>query len=122
NKGIKTLAIYGGQQMGRQIRALKDGPHIVVATPGRLLDHMRRRTIKLNDIQVAVLDEADEMLNMGFIDDIKDILKGITTERQTLLFSATMPRQIREIATTMMKNTKEIKTKKKEKKVENIKQ
>src|SRR5699024_8930410 len=69
NKGIKTLATYGGQQMGRQIRALKDGPHIVVATPGRLLDHMRRRTIKLNDIQVAVLDEADEMLNMGFIDD-----------------------------------------------------
>src|SRR5699024_7127580 len=104
NKGIKTLAIYGGQQMGRQIRALKDGPHIVVATPGRLLDHMRRRTIKLNDIQVAVLDEADEMLNMGFIDDIKDMLKGIPTERQTLLFSATMPRQIREIATTMMKN------------------
>src|SRR5699024_8280073 len=99
NKGIKTLAINGGQQMGRQIRALKDGRHIVVATPGRLLDHMRRRTIKLNDIQVAVLDEADEMLNMGFIDNIKDILKGIPTERQTLLFSATMPRQIREIAT-----------------------
>ena len=122
NKGIKTLAIYGGQQMGRQIRALKDGPHIVVATPGRLLDHMRRGTIKLNDIQVAVLDEADEMLNMGFIDDIKDILKGIPTERQTLLFSATMPRQIREIATTMMKNPKEIKTKAKEMTVENIKQ
>src|SRR5699024_1871231 len=72
SSGIKTLSIYGGQQMGRQIRALKDGPHIVVATPGRLLDHMRRRTIKMSDIQVAVLDEADEMLNMGFIDDIKD--------------------------------------------------
>src|SRR5699024_9557424 len=118
----KTLAIYGGQQMGRQIRALKDGPHIVVATPGRLLDHMRRRTIKLNDIQVAVLDEADEMLNMGFIDDIKDILKGIPTERQTLLFTTTMPRQIRKIATTMIKNPKEIKTKANEMTVENIKQ
>src|SRR5690625_6127337 len=106
--------------MGRQIRELKDGPHIVVATPGRLLDHMRRRTIKLNDIQVAGLDEADEMLHMGFIDDIKDILKGIPTERQTLLFSSTMPRQIREIATTMMKNPKDIKTKSKEMTVENI--
>src|SRR5690625_7223525 len=80
-KGIKTLAIYGGQQMCRQIRALKDGPHIVVATPGRLLDHMRRRTIKLNDIKVAVLDEADEMLNMRFICDIKDILNDFPTER-----------------------------------------
>ena len=122
NKGIKTLAVYGGQQMSRQIRALKDGPHIVVATPGRLLDHMRRRTIKMSDIQVAVLDEADEMLNMGFIEDIKDILKGIPKERQTLLFSATMPRQIREIATTMMNNPKEIKVKAKEMTVENIKQ
>ncbi len=122
NKGIKTLAVYGGQQMGRQIRSLKDGPHIVVATPGRLLDHMRRRTIKMSEIQVAVLDEADEMLNMGFIDDIKDILKGIPKERQTLLFSATMPRQIREIAATMMKSPKEIKVKAKEMTVENIKQ
>ena len=122
NKGIKTLAIYGGQQMGRQIRALKDGPHIVVATPGRLLDHMRRRTIKMQEIEVAVLDEADEMLNMGFIDDIKDILKGIPKERQTLLFSATMPREIRDIATNMMNNPKEIKVKAKEMTVENIKQ
>ncbi len=122
HKGIKTLAIYGGQQMGRQIRALKDGPHIVVATPGRLLDHMRRRTIKMQEIEVAVLDEADEMLNMGFIDDIKDILKGIPKERQTLLFSATMPREIRDIATNMMNNPKEIKVKAKEMTVENIKQ
>lgn len=122
NKGIKTLAVYGGQQMSRQIRSLKDGPHIVVATPGRLLDHMRRRTIKMSEIQVAVLDEADEMLNMGFIDDIKDILKGIPKERQTLLFSATMPRQIRDIATNMMNNPEEIKVKAKEMTVENIKQ
>src|SRR5699024_4686340 len=82
----------------------------------------RSRTIKMSDIQVDVLDEADEMLNMGFIDDIKDILKGIPKERQTLLFSATMPKQIREIATTMMNNPKEIKTKSKEMTVENIKQ
>src|SRR5699024_5597770 len=92
-KGVRALAVYGGQQMGRQIRALKDNPHIVVATPGRLLDHLQRRTIKMNSIQVAVLDEADEMLNMGFIDDIKAILQAIPSERQTLLFSATMPRE-----------------------------
>lgn len=121
-KGIRALAVFGGQHMDRQIRALKDRPHIVVATPGRLLDHIRRRTIRLNDIKVAVLDEADEMLNMGFIDDIKDILKAIPEERQTLLFSATMPKEIREIATTLMNNPVEIKVKAKEMTVENINQ
>src|SRR5699024_3514998 len=102
-KRIRALAVYGGQQMGRQIRALKDRPQIVVATPGRLLDHLKRRTIRLSDIKTVVLDEADEMLNMGFIDDIKEILQLVPDERQTLLFSATMPREIREIATTLMK-------------------
>lgn len=121
-KKIRALAIYGGQHMDRQIRALKDRPQIVVATPGRLLDHLRRRTIRLNDIQIAVLDEADEMLNMGFIDDIKDILRAIPNERQTLLFSATMPKEIREIATTLMNNPEEIKVKAKEMTVENIDQ
>src|SRR5699024_9359647 len=106
-KGVRTLPVYGGQHMDRQIRSLKGGPQIVVATPGRLLDHMRRRTIRTNDIQTVVLDEADEMLNMGFIDDIKNILKGIPEERQTLLFSATMPKEIRDIATNLMKKTKE---------------
>lgn len=120
--GIRALAIYGGQQMDRQIRALKDGPQIVVATPGRLLDHMRRRTIRTDHVQTAVLDEADEMLNMGFIDDIRDILKGIPEERQTLLFSATMPKEIRNIATTLMKDPKEVKIKAKEMTVENIEQ
>ncbi len=120
--GIRALAIYGGQQMDRQIRALKDGPQIVVATPGRLLDHMRRRTIRIDHVQTAVLDEADEMLNMGFIDDIRDILKGIPEERQTLLFSATMPKEIRNIATTLMKEPKEVKIKAKEMTVENIDQ
>ncbi|MGX4670615.1 DEAD/DEAH box helicase [Cerasibacillus sp. JNUCC 74] len=121
-KGIRAFAVYGGQHMERQIRALKDGPQIVVATPGRLLDHMRRRTIRTDYIRIAVLDEADEMLNMGFIDDIRDILKQIPEERQTLLFSATMPKEIRDIATNLMKNPKEIKIKAKEMTVENIDQ
>src|SRR5699024_9169594 len=88
-KVTRALAVSGGQHIHQQIKALKDRPQIVVATPGRLLDHIRRRTIRLSDIKVAVLDEADEMLNMGFIDDIKEILKQIPEERQTLLFSAT---------------------------------
>ncbi|WP_010651754.1 DEAD/DEAH box helicase [Oceanobacillus massiliensis] len=120
--GMRALSIYGGSPMDRQIRALKDGPQIVVATPGRLLDHMRRKTIRIDAVQTAVLDEADEMLNMGFIDDIRDILKGIPAERQTLLFSATMPKEIRDIATTLMKSPKEVKVKAKEMTVENIDQ
>lgn len=120
--GAKTLPIYGGQQMDRQIRGLKDGPHIVVATPGRLLDHIRRRTIDISEVQIAVLDEADEMLNMGFIDDIKDILKAIPSERQTLLFSATMPKEIRQIGVTMMKDPVEVRVKTKEMTVSNIDQ
>ncbi|MEW9677261.1 DEAD/DEAH box helicase [Lentibacillus sp. L22] len=121
-KGLRTLPVYGGQHMERQIRALKDGPHIVVATPGRLLDHMRRKTIHIDHVTTAVLDEADEMLNMGFIEDIREILKGIPEDRQTLLFSATMPKEIREIATHLMKNPEEIKVKAKEMTVENIDQ
>lgn len=121
-RGIRALAVFGGQHMERQIRALKDGPQIVVATPGRLLDHMRRKTIRINNVHTAVLDEADEMLNMGFIDDIRDILKGIPEDRQTLLFSATMPKEIRDIATNLMKDPKEIKVKAKQMTVENIDQ
>ncbi|MFD1019317.1 DEAD/DEAH box helicase [Thalassobacillus hwangdonensis] len=121
-KGVRALPVYGGQHMERQIRALKDNNQIVVATPGRLLDHIRRKTIKLQTVHTAVLDEADEMLNMGFIDDIKDILKAIPEQRQTLLFSATMPKAIREIATTLMKKPEEVKVKAKEMTVENIEQ
>ncbi|WP_082235572.1 DEAD/DEAH box helicase [Halobacillus massiliensis] len=120
-KGIRTLPIYGGSNMDRQIRALKDN-HVVVATPGRLLDHIRRKTIKLENVHTAVLDEADEMLNMGFIDDIRDILKALPEHRQTLLFSATMPKEIRNIATTLMKSPEEVKVKAKEMTVENIEQ
>ena len=101
-KRIHALPIYGGQGIDWQIRALKKRPHIIVATPGRLMDHMRRRTIRLNEIKIVVLDEADEMLNMGFLEDIETILKEIPEERQTLLFSATMPRQIQNIASRFM--------------------
>ncbi|WP_047981039.1 DEAD/DEAH box helicase [Ornithinibacillus contaminans] len=121
-KGVRVLPVYGGQHMDRQIRSLKDGPHIVVATPGRLLDHFRRRTIRTDIVHTVVLDEADEMLNMGFIDDIREILKQIPSERQTLLFSATMPKEIRDIATNLMNSPKEVKVKAKEMTVENIDQ
>ncbi|SDK30959.1 DEAD/DEAH box helicase [Sediminibacillus albus] len=121
-KGVRTLPVYGGQHMERQIRALREGPHIVVATPGRLLDHIRRKTINISNVHTAVLDEADEMLNMGFIEDIRDILKSIPEQRQTLLFSATMPKEIRDIATTLMKKPEEVRVKAKEMTVENIDQ
>ncbi|PBB06057.1 MULTISPECIES: DEAD/DEAH box helicase [Salimicrobium] len=121
NAGVRALPVYGGSNMERQIRALKNN-EIVVATPGRLLDHIRRKTIKLEQVHTSVLDEADEMLNMGFIEDIRDILKALPTERQTLLFSATMPKEIRDIATTLMNTPKEVKTKSKEMTVSNIEQ
>ncbi|WP_305849398.1 MULTISPECIES: DEAD/DEAH box helicase [Pontibacillus] len=121
-KGVKVLPVYGGTDMGRQIRSLKQQPQIVVATPGRLLDHIRRKTIQLSNIHTAVLDEADEMLNMGFIEDIKDILKAVPMQRQTLLFSATMPKEIHEIATSMMKKPETVKLKAKQMTVEKIDQ
>ena len=102
-KRIKTLPVYGGQSIDRQIRALRFGVQIVIGTPGRLLDHIRRGTIKLDLVQTLVLDEADEMLDMGFIDDIETIMENIPREgRQTLLFSATMPQQIRSLAARYM--------------------
>lgn len=101
---IKALPIYGGQSIDRQIRALQFGVQIVVGTPGRLLDHINRGTIKLNTVKMLVLDEADEMLDMGFIDDIESILRHIPTEeRQTMLFSATMPAPIRTLAEKYMR-------------------
>ena len=97
------MPIYGGQDITRQIRALKKGPHIIVGTPGRILDHINRKTIRLNNVHTVVLDEADEMLNMGFIEDIESILISSPDEHQTLLFSATMPDPIRRIAERFMK-------------------
>ncbi|MGK0468233.1 DEAD/DEAH box helicase, partial [Clostridium sp.] len=92
---IKILPIYGGQSIDRQISALKRGVDIVVGTPGRLLDHIRKGTLKLANAKFLVLDEADEMLNMGFIEDIESIISNLSEDRQTLLFSATMPRAIK---------------------------
>ncbi|USG65553.1 DEAD/DEAH box helicase [Brevibacillus ruminantium] len=121
-KKVTALPIYGGQDIQRQIRALKKHPQIIVATPGRFMDHMNRRTIRLHGVEMVVLDEADEMLNMGFVDDIKAILKEMPEERQTLLFSATMPRPIQEIARNFMKDPVTISIKAKELTVPNIQQ
>lgn len=95
--GIKILPIYGGQDITTQIRSLKGGVNIVVGTPGRVMDHMRRRTLKLETVNMVVLDEADEMLNMGFREDIETILEGIPNDHQTALFSATMAKPIMDI-------------------------
>ncbi len=122
DKRAKVLSVYGGQDIGRQIRALRNNPQIVVGTPGRLLDHIQRKTIKLDNVQTLVLDEADEMLNMGFIEDINAIMENVPEDRQTLLFSATMPAPIRKIAETFMKEPEIVKIKSKEMTVENIDQ
>ena len=98
-KGFHVLPIYGGQDYRGQIRALKRGVHVVVGTPGRVMDHMRRGTLKLDKLSALVLDEADEMLRMGFIDDVEWILEQTPSDRQIALFSATMPQQVRRIAT-----------------------
>ncbi len=105
--GIKVLAVYGGQDISRQIKALSNGVQIVVGTPGRVMDHMRRHTMKMKDVKVLVLDEADEMLDMGFREDIETILQGMPQERQTALFSATMPEAILKITKTYQKSDAE---------------
>ncbi|HWR58607.1 MAG TPA: DEAD/DEAH box helicase, partial [Thermodesulfovibrionales bacterium] len=102
NKGIISVPIYGGQSIERQIRSLQKGVDVVVGTPGRVIDHIRRKTLVLRDIGIVVLDEADEMLNMGFIDDIETILKEIPKKRQTMLFSATIPEEILRISRKYM--------------------
>lgn len=102
--GIKVLPIYGGQDIVRQIKNLKGGVQIIVGTPGRVMDHMRRRTIKMEHVHTLVLDEADEMLNMGFREDIETILKEVPEERQTALFSATMPKPILDITKKYQKD------------------
>ena len=121
-KGVRTLPIYGGQDISRQIRSLKNRPQIIAATPGRLIDHIERRTIRLNNIKMVVLDEADEMLNMGFIEDIERILSEVPEERQTLLFSATMPKRIQGLAERFMVEPELVKVKAKEMTVTNIEQ
>ena len=101
---ISVLALYGGQAMGPQLQALRRGVEVIVATPGRALDHLRRQTLKLTELKIVVLDEADEMLDMGFADDLDAILEQTPATKQTALFSATMPPRIASIARRHLKN------------------
>lgn len=106
--GIRVLALYGGQRYDVQLRALRQGPQIVVGTPGRLLDHLQRGTLDLSNLKGLVLDEADEMLRMGFIEDVESIMAAIPEAHQTALFSATMPEAIRRITRRFMNNPEEV--------------
>lgn len=120
--GIKILPVYGGQDIVKQIRSLKGGAQIIIGTPGRVMDHLRRKTIRCDFVNTIVLDEADEMLNMGFREDIETILEYIPQERQTILFSATMPKPILDITKKYQNNAATIKVVKKELTVPNIEQ
>ncbi len=106
--GFRVLPVYGGQPYGQQLSALRRGVHVVVGTPGRVIDHLDRGTLDLSELKTLVLDEADEMLRMGFIDDVEAVLKKLPETRQVALFSATMPPQIRRIAQTYLKNPAEV--------------
>jgi len=101
--GLKTAVLIGGENMGKQIRQLRNNPHIIIVTPGRLIDHLEQRTVSLNTVNILILDEADHMLDMGFAPQIKKILQSVPTQRQTMLFSATMPPEIISIANSYMK-------------------
>lgn len=105
---IHVLAVYGGQDVDQQIRKLEGAIHIVIATPGRLLDHMRRGTIQLSNVSMLVLDEADQMLHLGFLTEVEEIIKGTSSDRQTMLFSATMPKPIRDLASQYMKQPEDV--------------
>lgn len=113
-KRVRTLPIYGGQSIGHQIRALKQGVQVVIGTPGRVLDHLRRKTLRLDQVSMLVLDEADEMLDMGFQEDIEAIIKETSTDRQTLLFSATMPQEILRLSRKYMNNPETVAISRKE--------
>ncbi|WP_010251324.1 DEAD/DEAH box helicase [Acetivibrio cellulolyticus] len=121
-EGIKILPVYGGQPIDRQIAALKKRPQIIIGTPGRIMDHMRRRTLKLADLKMLILDEADEMLNMGFREDIDTILEKVPEEKQTILFSATMPKEILDLTSKYLKNPLHIKAAHKQMTVPSIEQ
>lgn len=121
-KGLHVVSVYGGQPIDRQIIQLRRGCQIVVGTPGRIMDHMRRRTIRLESLKLLILDEADEMLNMGFREDIETILEKTPEDRQTVLFSATMPQAILDITSQYQKNPEMIQIKRKEMTVSTIEQ
>ena len=112
--GIKVLPVYGGQEIVKQIRSLKDGTQVIIGTPGRVMDHMRRKTIRTEEVHTVVLDEADEMLNMGFLEYMETILGQLPQERQTMMFSATMPSAIQEIARKFQKDPMTVKVVKKD--------
>lgn len=105
---IQVLAVYGGQDVEQQMKKLAKGRQIVIATPGRLLDHLRRGTISLSDVSMLVLDEADQMLHMGFLPEVEEIIRSVPPKRQTMLFSATMPQQIRSLAERFMRHPQDI--------------
>ena len=119
---IKVLAIYGGADMGKQLRELKRGASIVVGTPGRIMDHMKRKTLHLSNLKFLVLDEADEMFDMGFRDDMKTIIEKTNDDRQTLFFSATFDNEIKEFSKLYQNNPKKVIIEKKELTAEKIKQ
>ncbi|MDG1015305.1 MAG: DEAD/DEAH box helicase [Woeseiaceae bacterium] len=122
NLDIKTIVLYGGVSINPQIYKLRKGVDIVVATPGRLLDHLRQKTIKLNAVKVFTLDEADRMLDMGFIKDIQKIMKHLPTKRQNLLFSATFSKEIRSLANSLMNNPRVIEVARPNSTVDKVKQ
>jgi ATP-dependent RNA helicase DeaD len=103
-KGVREIPIYGGQSYDRQLRGLREGAQIIIGTPGRVMDHLERRTLVMDRVRMVILDEADRMLDMGFLDDIRTILKQAPAERQTVFFSATMPRPIQELIRSFTKN------------------
>jgi ATP-dependent RNA helicase DeaD len=121
-KNIQCVTIYGGDSIERQIRELKRGMHVVVGTPGRVIDHIERKTLKLDKVRISILDEADEMLDMGFLDDIESILEQLPEKRQTLLFSATMSKEILQITKRFQREPQLIKVVKKELTADNIEQ
>ena len=119
---IRNIAVYGGEYIDKQIKGLKKKVQIVIGTPGRILDHIERKTIKLDHVRFVVLDEADEMLDMGFIEDIENILRETSEERQTMLFSATMPAEILSLSKKYLKNPEMIRVKNKTMTVDQIEQ
>src|SRR5207244_10843618 len=109
HRGLRVLPVYGGQPYERQLRGLRDGAHVVVGTPGRVLDHLRRATLKLGAVRICILDEADEMLNMGFFDDMEALLAALREARgdeltQIGVFSATLPPQVRQLAKQFLRD------------------
>ncbi len=121
-KGVSSTCIYGGESIDRQLKSLKRGVQIVVGTPGRIMDHMNRRTLNLDHVQIIVLDEADEMLDMGFREDIETILSSMPEERQTVFFSATMPKPIMDLTKKFQTDPKIVRVLRKELTVENVSQ